>query len=50
MLLEDFGVGVGEIADDSHRLVAECDMVLLWFLLQYAGKAPGDFWRWLPCC
>lgn len=50
MILEDFGVGMGEIADDGHSLVAELDVVLPRFLLQDAGKVPGDFWSWLPCC
>lgn len=50
VLLEDFGVGMGEVADDSDGLVGELDVVLLWFLQQRAWKVPGDFWSWLPCC
>lgn len=50
VLLKDFGVGVGKIADDSHGLVAELYVVLPWFLLQDAGKVPGYFWSWFPCC
>ena len=50
VLLEGFGEGVGEIADDCHGLVAESDVVLPWFLLKDTRKMPGDFWSWLPCC
>lgn len=50
VLLKDFGVGVGKIADDSHSLVAELYVVLPWFLLQDAGEVPGYFWSWFPCC
>lgn len=50
VLLDDFGVSVGEVADDSDGLVSKPDVVFPWFLQQDAGKAPGDFWSWLPCC